>query len=353
MTESRQPGNRVRELRQAAGLTQAGLAERAGISRTAVTAIEAERLVPSVAAALSLAGVLGATVEVLFASRESASEPAWACTPRLPSGGFWRAEVQGQNWLYPADAIPMLTPLPDGLPPETTLLSSKTTGDPRQTLVIACCDPAAGLLASEYSRATGQRLLVLHRSSRQALELLKEGKVHAAGLHFSTADEPERNGQIARETLGDGYLLVRVADWQEGIAAAPGSRVRSVRGALQGKLHWVGREPGSGARQCLDRLLGDRSKPRHLARHHRGVAEAVQCGWADAGVCLQLTSAEAGLDFFPVEIEAYDLCVPRSVLDDPRLQALVNVLRSSAYRRWLAQLPGYDTSHTGELLDAT
>ena len=41
--------------------------------------------------------------------------------------------------------------------------------DPHRTLVMASCDPAAGLLAREYERATGFRLLPIHRSSREAL----------------------------------------------------------------------------------------------------------------------------------------------------------------------------------------
>ncbi|HQX53841.1 MAG TPA: helix-turn-helix domain-containing protein, partial [Planctomycetaceae bacterium] len=50
--------NRVRERRVERSLTQAQLADRAGISRTAVTAIEGANLVPSVVTALSLAAAL-------------------------------------------------------------------------------------------------------------------------------------------------------------------------------------------------------------------------------------------------------------------------------------------------------
>lgn len=65
--------NRLRQRRTELGLTQAEVAERAGVSRTAVTAMEADRLVPSVAAAIAVAGVLSQTVEELFGDR-AASE---------------------------------------------------------------------------------------------------------------------------------------------------------------------------------------------------------------------------------------------------------------------------------------
>jgi putative molybdopterin biosynthesis protein len=121
-----------------------------------------------------------------------------------------------------------------------------------------------------------------------------------------------------------------------------------VASALAPGRRWVGREPGSGARQCLDALLGDRPPPEHQARDHRGVADAIRSGWADLGVCLRLTGEEAGLDFIPLRHEAYDLCYPAQFEDDPRLVALREVVRSAPFRRALGGLPGYQAADTGE-----
>jgi putative transcriptional regulator len=52
------------------GLTQAQLAEAAGVSRQTVVAIEAGDYAPSVYLALRLADVLATTVEALFAPTE-------------------------------------------------------------------------------------------------------------------------------------------------------------------------------------------------------------------------------------------------------------------------------------------
>jgi DNA-binding XRE family transcriptional regulator len=56
----------VRESRLAAGMTQAELAARAGVSRQLVAAVEAGRHAPAVDAALGIARALGTTVEELF-----------------------------------------------------------------------------------------------------------------------------------------------------------------------------------------------------------------------------------------------------------------------------------------------
>jgi putative transcriptional regulator len=55
-------------------LTQADLAERAGVTRRSVNAIETGRMVPSVPLALKLARALGVTVDELFRLDGDAAE---------------------------------------------------------------------------------------------------------------------------------------------------------------------------------------------------------------------------------------------------------------------------------------
>jgi molybdate-binding protein len=221
--------------------------------------------------------------------------------------------------------------------------------EPGDTLVLACCDPAAGLLATEYGRATGLRLLVLPRSSGDALSLLSRGLVHAAGVHFASDEEPEANRAAVRDGLGTGYQLLRLARWEEGLAVASAAAVSTVGGAVRAGLRWVGREPGSAASRCQGELLGGRRAPRRTARDHRGVAEVVRSGWADVGVCHRLTCEEAGLRFLRVRQEHFDLCFPTDSAGDPRIDALVRVVRSAGYRRLLGELPGYDSAPAGGL----
>ena len=59
-------GSRLKELHSEAGLTQAELAERAGVSRKTINTVENGVFVPSTLLALSLARALGTTVERLF-----------------------------------------------------------------------------------------------------------------------------------------------------------------------------------------------------------------------------------------------------------------------------------------------
>ena len=78
------------------------------------------------------------------------------------------------------------------------------------------------------------------------------------------------------------------------------------------------------------------------------MAEAVRCGWADAGVCHRFAAVEAGLRVFTVRRERYDFCYPAKADGDPRIEALVRLIRSPQHRQLLADLPGYDARSAGE-----
>ncbi|HEX5445038.1 MAG TPA: substrate-binding domain-containing protein [Pirellulales bacterium] len=349
MSSTHPPQNAVRAQRIAKGWSQQQLADRTGLSRAGISAVESGRLAPSVTAALALSRVLGSSVEELFAPPAAAAESAvaWAVEPQAPQPRFWQARVGSHLFAYPVGED---TPQPDwhdgvfrgafrGTPPEIA----------ERTLVIAGCDPAAGFLATEYARQFHFRLIVLRRSSRDALDLLSAGKVHAAGLHLGRPGARSENAKIARLRLGKDCRLVHLARWEEGLALGSRLTVSSVQSVARSDAHWVGREAGSGARQCQDEILAGKPAPRRIAYDHRAVAAAVKCGWADVGPCVRLASEESGLRFLKISDKDYDLCFPVELEHDPRIAALLATLRSRAYRARLSELPGYSTRHTGEL----
>ena len=150
------------------------------------------------------------------------------------------------------------------------------------------------------------------------------------------------------------YRLLQVADWDEGIAFGRRLAAAIDQGRVSARLRWVGREPGSGAAQCLDEVLGRsiaaRLEARPWAQDHRGVAEAIRGRWADAGICLRLASEEAGLSFLCVRQEAYEICFPDALADDPRMQGArpgraIGGLSAACWRTFPAIAP----TQTGEL----
>jgi molybdate-binding protein/DNA-binding XRE family transcriptional regulator len=341
----------VTHLRRTFGWSQEDLAKRAGVARSSVSAIEGRRFIPSVTTAVRIARALGCTVEDLFADLPISSQeaPRWAWRASHAGGRYWEAEVGGRVWLYPAECAR------DCPVPHDGVWAAGAGGAVRNdrawlTLMIASCDPSAYLLAAEYARTSGYRMIVLPRSGAAAMELLRAGLVHAAAVHRSTATRPDGNAQFAREVLGSGFRIVRAAHWVEGLATPPSVKGRSVRKVAYQTRHWALREPGAAARECLEELCEGAPVSGRVVTSHRAVAEAVRAGWAEAGICVQLAAQEAGLRFLPVRTEALDLCYRECHEGDRRIQALLRVLRSVEYQRLLQELPGYRTDETGEIV---
>jgi len=337
--------------RKARGWSQDELSVLAGVPRSSVSAIEAWRLTPSVTAAQAVAAALECRVEELFGAGtdKTAEEAAWAWGPPSGAGRFWVAEVGGRKWLFPVETLAGSSLAHDGICRDEILLESGGW-DASKTLVLAGCDPAAGLLAAEYAAASGFRLLAFTRGGSAALELLQKEVVHVAALHRSTVERPERNAETVREKLGGSYRLLRSAEWEEGIVLSAQDHTRSISACAKQVRQWAMREAGSAARECLDDLLGKAHAPKRVMLSHQAVVEAVRGGWAEAGVCVRLCAEDAGLRFLPVRKESLDLCFSSAMERDPRVQALIRLLRSRAHRRLIDELPGYDSSHTGEMI---
>jgi molybdate-binding protein/DNA-binding XRE family transcriptional regulator len=336
--------------RLAHGWSQADLAKRTGISRAAVSAIEGQRLSPSVATALALAKEFECSVEELFSVEcaRHAQRNQWAWAPRTEPSRYWETEVGRRRMLYPVEAH-WLNPIPHDGVWENGVCRERESVNPEKTLTVATCDPGAGLLATEYASLTGFRLLIFPRPGLAALQLLRQGLIHVAALHRSTPKAQERNAETVRERLGNDYQLLRVAEWEEGLAVPQGTAKRSVSSVAKHTTSWAAREPGSGARECLDELLAGRSFVGREVTGHGSVAEAVRSGWAGAGVCVRFSAEEAGLSFLPIRKESLDFCFPNHLQHDPRVRALVRLLRTRGYRRLVSELPGYEALHTGEL----
>src|SRR5262245_38618733 len=276
--------SRLSELRKQRGWSQAALAERTGVSRAEVSALETGRIVPSVLVALRLAEALETPVERLYAKdRDTASEPPWAW---LPSGGetrVWRASVNGALRLYPLEATAAGVVPHDGMQTGQGLEVVDPQARPDRTLVMAGCDPLVGALVHSLAAQHGVRLLPLLRSSSEALDLLARGLVHVAGLHLTDGRGGSTNARAVSSRLGGGYRLIHQLRWRAGIALAAGRRERNTRALLSANVRWVNREEGSAARQTFDRIVGRGRRPQGYARvvrGHRAVAATVSSGWA-------------------------------------------------------------------------
>jgi molybdate-binding protein/DNA-binding XRE family transcriptional regulator len=336
----------LRAIRSKKNWTQAELAHRSSVSRSGIAAIETGALVPSVQTALALARSLDCSVEELFGDAgENAS--TWAWQPSQVETSYWEAAFDRKVLAFPIEPMPFHLLPPDGLR-DGPLRKSLAPDLAGRTLIVASCDPAAGLLAAMMNAKMGVRVLSFHRSSNEALSLLDKGVIHAAGIHLRETHEPGGNAAVVRERLGQGYRLLRGAIWHEGAAVRPGDGLKTISGLNARRVRWIGRKQGTGAKRCQDKVLAGAREPRKTAGNHWEVTIAVRQGWVDAGICHQLAAEQAGLEFIPVSKETFDFCYPAAMDTDPRIDALRKVLRSLRYRQSLGSLKGVDAQTTGD-----
>lgn len=351
---------RVREAREALGLSQVELAARASLTRQSVGAIEAGRATPSVDVALRLARALDADVESLFGARAGAdavdaerSAPFSGRAALAKVGGRWVAFPLGAD--RPGAAADGLAVADAGGRVSVEPLS--TPAELADNVLVLGCATGLGVLTDRLNARRGAgRFVWLPRSSAASLRALAAGRAHVAGLHLVDARTGEANvPDVRRLAHAEPLTLVTLARWEVGLVVRRGERgaPRGAEDLARPGLRVVGREEGAGAQRVLEQLVRRARLPLSIARRpqlvvdgHLDVARAVAMGAADVGVASRDVALAFGLGFVPVADERYDLALPRSSLSEPRVQRLLDALSSGGFRRELASM-GYEPSGSG------
>jgi len=367
--------NRLSHIRQKRGYSAAALAGKVGVSRQTIYAMEAESYVPNTLLALRLAHVLEVSVEELFRLEDaSPPPPSTKEVDLIPGGQAIEPGLPVQLCRVDKRTIGVSpTPVAWYLPPADGVIVDSDGKGPRQgrarvqifqdmeqfgnRLLMAGCDPAMSVLARHLQRANVE-LVLAHRNSSQALDLLQMGCVHIAGSHLRDEATGESNLPQVRKLFPRGTAVVLTfAVWEEGIVVAKGNPkgVREIADFARKGVVLVNREPGSGSRSlldsCLKRLGIPSSKVKgynQVAHGHLPAAWQVRTGDADGCVATRAAARVFGLNFVPLVSERYDLVIRKQHLDLPAVPLLLDTLNRTAFRRELEGLGGYDTSGAGK-----
>ena len=365
--------NNLADLREKRGLAAASLAKMAGVSRQTIYAIEAGNYMPNTAVALRLARALEAGVEEVFRLPEA---PAGGAEPvseeALPLAGGEAPEAGQPVQLCRVDKRLIAvgpSPVPWYLPASHGVVTRKGTAggkatvqlfdsgdDPGSRILVAGCDPAMSILA-RYLQAAGIEVVLVHRNSSQALKLLKDGSVHIAGTHLRDEASGESNVPTVRKMFTKGAVaLISFSIWEEGIVTARGNEkaIQGISDLSRPDIEMVNREVGSGSRLLLDVELkragisGRRVRGYdRVAAGHLPAAWEVYQGTADCCIATRAAAKVFGLEFLPLVSERYDLAIRKKHLELRGIQALLDTLNRSRFRRELEMLGGYDARGSG------
>jgi molybdate-binding protein/transcriptional regulator with XRE-family HTH domain len=361
-------GIRLRLARRARGFSQVQLADMAGVSRQAISAVESGISDPSLRVAFALSRALGLTMEELFGTDDSVAPVAAREVAPLGSNGA-RVSLAPIGDGHVAMPLRGETVTRAGFLPAGGLVTEQGTDrgrqtrtvrpiqPPRPTLVAAGCDPALPLLEAPLGLLDPPVAFTWWPCpSREALALAAEGLVHVAGTHLR-GQGTEYNIGPAAELLPRGGEVIGFGAWEEGLVLRPdlADGISGVTDLAERGLRLANREPGAEARSLLDREMTEAGiQASQLPGYdtqvagHLQVAAAIDAGLADAGIASEPAALAYGLAFVPLAAEHFDLVIPAGQFASREVQSLLRILSSAWLVDQLANLPGYDPARCGE-----
>jgi putative molybdopterin biosynthesis protein len=197
--------------------------------------------------------------------------------------------------------------------------------------------------------------------SSEALRALNEGRCRMAGFHARLPVQAHGLAAKAyKQFLIPGqHKILGFVRRNQGLMVAPGNplQISSLTDVSQRQLRFVNRPAGTGTRVLLDELLLEAglSKTslagyRKTEPSHQAAAMSVAQGQSDVALGIESAALAQGLGFVALAQERYALVCHRQALTEPAVRALCSVLRSAAWLRQLAQLPGYAALQSGQVL---
>jgi putative molybdopterin biosynthesis protein len=247
----------------------------------------------------------------------------------------------------------------EGRPIAAELLRPASTVD--ETLVITGShDITLDLLADHMKRrAPWIRVSSSHVGSLAGLVAIGAGQCHLGGTHLLDPETGEYNLSYLKQHLpAVPVRLVTLATRQQGLIVRPGNpeSITGFADLTRDDVTLINRQAGSGTRVLLDYYLAQQGiDPKHIRGYdrdeytHTGVAVQVLAGTADVGLGILAAARVLDLDFVPLMIERYDLCIPHAYWDDPRVVVLRETLASPVFRQAVDALGGYDVTPMGEV----
>ncbi len=265
-------------------------------------------------------------------------------TPNARGSGVQMATVKANGYTHIPASV-------EGFEAGTELEVLLTTdpGSIERTLILTgTLDPAL----EELANLVHDEGLFIHASGTGnlgGLLSLERRTCHAAALSLPARSLLPEYRPLARHIPADGMIFVHIATVEQGIASCDGLGPDDLT-----RVRFINTKTESPSRLILDALLCSRDINTsqvdgylHEVSGPKAVALAIRNGFADAGICTSSIARSNGLQFVPFAFEDYELAVRREMLSDPRIETLLTLIRSPAYRALLEKTGGYATAQTG------
>lgn len=205
----------------------------------------------------------------------------------------------------------------------------------------------------------GPKLDVRFVGSLESVIALCKNRCELAGFHIP-------DGKLGREILRKyepwlkprAQRVIHFVRRSQGLLVASGNPlgIRTLKDIATKSARFINRQRGSGTHLALQRLLQEEGiEPNQINGYyteeftHLAVAAAIASGVADVGIGIEAAARRLKLDFIPLFVENYYLLGKRETVERADVQSIVTSLKSHEFAEQVREIPGYDTSRTGEV----
>ncbi|EPR31058.1 PBP domain containing protein [Alkalidesulfovibrio alkalitolerans DSM 16529] len=201
------------------------------------------------------------------------------------------------------------------------------------------------------------RLASSHVGSMGGIAALSSRQALCAGAHLFDPETNDFNFPfLARHAPDLDVAVIALAVRHQGLIVPKGNpkNIAGVADLARPDVVFANRQRGAGTRILLDHHLKlAKIRPDQVRGYdkeeftHMAVAVNVRTGTADCGLGVYAAAKALDLGFVPLARERYDLLIPRAALDDPRIAALLAIVRDPAFQAHVRDLGGYETDLSG------
>ena len=220
-------------------------------------------------------------------------------------------------------------------------------------------DMSIDFLIDILYRDHGIRLVSTNVGSMGGIMALRRKETHFAGLHLLDENGGYNISYLNKYLPNEKYLLVNLVKRHQGLVVAPGNPlgITGIGDLARSNVRYINRQKGAGTRILLDHLLkkegissADINGYNREEYTHLAVAAAVKNDACDTGMAIFASAKAMGLDFIPVDVERYDLCILTDIIPEQQLECLLTVIRSGEFRERVNRFGGYETDLTGNII---
>ena len=225
-------------------------------------------------------------------------------------------------------------------------------------------DNTLDLIADQIKAVRGDiSISSSHVGSMGGLMAIKKGVCHMAGAHLLDPVDGSYNVSYIKKYLPDQKVrVVNLVMREQGLIVPRGNpeNIQGIEDLKARNLSFINRQPGSGTRILFDYKLKTLGlSARDICGYendeytHMSVAVSVLSGRADAGLGIKAAARALDLDFIPVVTEEYDLVILDRFYTSPKVQVLLETIKTAEFQDRVLSLGGYSIENTGKMMYAS